>query len=121
MKFTREKTTAVMIRNVSDGAICIGDDSFTSAVALTSEAILGSWHDAPVAELTGDHFAVLLESEPELVVLGTGSETVFAPRELVFAFARLGVGLEVMNTPAAARTFNVLAGDGRRIAAVLYV
>ncbi|MDX1507868.1 MAG: Mth938-like domain-containing protein [Woeseiaceae bacterium] len=39
----------------------------------------------------------------------------------MFAFARAGIGLEVMNTPAAARTFNVLAGEGRRIAAVLYL
>ena len=68
-----------------------------------------------------DDLELLLRNEPELVILGTGERNVFPPRELTFAFARRRVGLEVMNTGAAARTFNVLAGEGRRVAAVLYV
>ena len=47
--------------------------------------------------------------------------TIFPPRELTFALARRRVGLEIMDTAAAARTFNVLAGDGRRVTAVLYM
>ena len=62
-----------------------------------------------------------LDSDPEIIVLGTGQSNIFAPRELVFAMARRGVGFEVMNSAAAARTFNVLAGEGRRVAAVLYL
>ena len=58
---------------------------------------------------------------PEAVLLGPGSSNVFPPRELMFAFARKGIGLEVMDTAAAARTFNVLANEGRRVAAVLYI
>ncbi len=54
-------------------------------------------------------------------MLGTGNTVVFPPRELVIAMARSGIGLESMDTPAAARTFNVLAGEGRRVAAVLYL
>ena len=56
-----------------------------------------------------------------MVLLGTGTKSVFPPRELTFSFARKGIGLEVMDTAAAARTFNVLANEGRRVAAVLYV
>lgn len=121
LKFTREMTTAVMIRKVSDNAIHIGEETYEEPIALTQEAVIGAWHDLGIDELTSEHFAELTATEPELVVLGTGSESKFAPRELVFAFARAGIGLEVMNTPAAARTFNVLAGEGRRVAAVLYV
>lgn len=121
LKFTREMTTAVMIRKVSDSAIHIGEQTYSSPLALSHEAVIGEWHDLGIDDLTSDHFAELIATEPELIVLGTGKETVFAPRELVFAFARAGIGLEVMNTPAAARTFNVLAGEGRRVAAVLYL
>ena len=53
-------------------------------------------------------------------MVGTGKDGEFPPRELMFAFARRGVGLELMDTAAAARTFNVLAGEGRHVAAVLY-
>ena len=54
-------------------------------------------------------------------MLGTGASNVFPPRELVFAMARRQVGFETMDTAAAARTFNVLAGEGRRVAALLYI
>ena len=56
------------------------------------------------------------DTAPEIVLLGTGATNVFPPRELTFAFARKGIGLEVMDTAAAARTFNVLANEGREVA-----
>ena len=121
LKFTREMTTALMIRKVSGSAIHIGDETYSAPLALSHETVIGDWHDLGIDELTSEHFAELVATEPELIVLGTGSNTVFAPKELVFSFARAGIGLEVMNTPAAARTFNVLAGEGRRVAAVLYL
>ncbi len=74
-----------------------------------------------MSDLDDSDFAELLAGDPEIVVIGTGATQVFPARELMFAFARRGVGLEFMDTAAAARTFNVLAGEGRKIAAVLYV
>jgi uncharacterized protein len=121
LKFTRELTTAIMIRSVSDSELMIGDIIYKGTVALTSDKILATWCDRTVAELRPEDFETLLETNPEIVILGTGPSNVFAPRELVFALARRNVGLEVMDTKAAARTFNVLAGEGRQIAAVLYL
>ena len=68
-----------------------------------------------------EHLMGLMEAEIDIILLGTGSANVFPPRDLVFAMARRGIGFEIMDTPAAARTFNLLAGDGRRVAAVLYL
>lgn len=111
----------MLIRRVTSDAIVIGERSFTDTVVLTPDTMLEGFVSAPIAELEFGHFELLLATNPELVLLGTGSHNVFPPRELVFAFARRGVGLEVMDTPAAARTFNVLAGEGRRLGAVLYL
>jgi uncharacterized protein len=111
----------MLIRRVTSDAIIIGDRSFTDTIVLTTDAMLEDFVSAPIAELEIEHFELLLATDPELVLLGTGSRNIFPPRELVFAFARRGVGLEVMDTPAAARTFNVLAGEGRRLGAVLYL
>ena len=65
--------------------------------------------------------SAVFAEQPDVVLLGTGAANIFPPRELTFAFARRGIGLEVMDTAAAARTFNVLANEGRRVAAVLYI
>ena len=120
MKFTRESPATLMIRNVADGKIRIGNDVFDHTIAVTTEKIIANIPDKPIGELAEEDFSGLLESNPELIVLGTGTKNVFPPRDLVFALARRGVGFEVMDTAAAARTFNVLASEGRQVAAVLY-
>ena len=112
---------AITIKRVSADGIQIGDDLHTHPFALTGEAVLGNWIQKTVEELEPADFDEILETEPELVLLGTGDRVQFAPREITFALARRQVGLEVMDTAAAARTFNVLVGEGRRVGAVLYV
>lgn len=121
LKFTRELSARLVIRSVSETAIRINDEEYSDSVALTAEDILGPWTSTSIAELTVADFAPVFETKPEIVLLGTGTSNVFPPRELTFAFARKGVGLEVMDTAAAARTFNVLANESRRVTAVLYL
>jgi len=121
VKFTRELAGTISIRKVSASAVHVNNETYTHSIVLTPDEILGRWHDKPVDELTAADFSALLDRKPDLVLLGTGPRNVFPPRDLVFAFARLGIGLEAMDSAAAARTFNVLAQEGRRVATVLYL
>jgi len=111
----------VTIRDVTDKELRIGVQVYRRSIALTSDTVIGEWSNKPVAQLREPDFAELLEKNPELIVLGTGPSNVIPPRELIFALARRGIGLEFMDTAAAARTFNVVAGEGRSVAAVLYL
>ena len=119
LKFTRELSATLTVRSVDEHGIRINDDLWTETIALTHQKVMPDWPSKAVQELLLEDFALLLEEKPELVLLGTGRRNEFPPRDLVFGFARMGVGLEVMETSAAARTFNVLAGEGRQVAAVL--
>ncbi len=121
MKFTRERRPVNSIRRISDGAITIGAETYRRTVAVTVEEVFDEWDETPLTELTADDLGPLLKAEPDILVLGTGSEIRFAPPKITFALARRGIGLEVMDTRAAARTFNVLLGEGRDVAALLYV
>lgn len=120
MRFTRESNSAISVQSVTDGQIRIGGEIYRKTIALTTSEVVTDWQPAPLAELTPEDLAPLTEMRPAVVVIGTGSSNVFAPREIMFSLARLGIGLEVMNTAAAARTFNVLAGEGRKVVAILY-
>jgi uncharacterized protein len=121
LKFTRELSAKLVIRSVSETAIRVNDEDHAASIALTPEELLGHWPDKAIGDLAEEDFAPILGTAPEIVLLGTGATNIFPPRELTFAFARRGIGLEVMDTAAAARTFNVLANEGRKLAAVLYV
>jgi uncharacterized protein len=121
LKFTRDLSAKLVIRSVAGDTIRVNEESFSESIALTAEELLGPWHDAAVTDLSVTHFERVLEAQPEVVLLGTGATNIFPPRDLTFAFARKGIGFEVMDTAAAARTFNVLAVEGRRVAAVLYL
>ncbi len=120
LKFTRELSSTLTIRSVGEDGIRINEQLWLGTIALTPDEVIGQWQQVALSDLVIDDFGSLLDDSPELVILGTGTKSQFPPRELMFAFARRGVGLEVMDTAAAARTFNVLAGEGRRVAAVLY-
>ena len=121
LKFTRELSARLVIRRIDDRGILVNDQVHAKSIALTPDRLLGEWRPTPVAELVENHFDSVLDAQPELILLGTGSTNIVPPRELTFSFARKGIGFEVMDTAAAARTFNVLANEDRRVAAVLYL
>ncbi len=95
------------------GFFRIGGDVVQGALILHSGGVLpwGGYDD--VAALAG------LAAQVDVVFVGTGSEIAHVPRDLREAVEAAGLGLEVMATPAACRTFNVLVGEGRRVAAAV--
>ena len=119
MKISRE-LSATTIRRVSSTGIEIAGSVYADTLAVASGVVHERWTDKSVDALTPEDFAAIIADQPDVILLGTGRRIAFAPRELVFSFARSGIGFEVMDTRAAARTYNVLAAEDRRVAAVLF-
>jgi len=91
-----------------------------AALLMTPEQVM-PWSPPALAELAvADLEAVLaLDPLPEFLILGTGSAHRFPPRDLVAALEARGVGIEVMDSRAAARTWGLLRGEERWIAAAI--
>ena len=87
---------------------------------LTPEAAAG-WDAPALADLAEADVALLLAlaPPPEFILLGTGPALVFPPRAFVAALEAKGIGVEAMDSRAAARTWGVLRGEGRWIGAAL--
>jgi uncharacterized protein len=89
------------------------------AMILTGDGPVRAWSAAGFEQLRPEDFAAVLALEPELVLIGTGATHRFLAPALVRPLIEKGVGFEVMGTPAACRTFNILMGEGRHVVAAL--
>ena len=81
-----------------------------------------AWPVTSLAELTVDTLAPVFEAgrvEVEFLLLGVGARNALPPRAIREALLAAGMGLEFMDTPAAAKLYNVLTAEGRRLAAAL--
>jgi uncharacterized protein len=96
------------------------DDNVYRALLLTPQSAREWDAPAPAALLPADLEPLLaLDPTPEFLILGTGARLTQPPRALVRALEALGVGVEVMDSRAAARTWSLLRGEERWIAAAL--
>ena len=114
--------TANIVRQLETDAggfrIIVGENSYGESVIITPQT-LDLWGVAAVSEMTLEHFNQAALLCAEVVLLGTGGKLVFPAASLYRVLLDQGIGVEVMDTPAACRTYNILAGDGRRVAAAL--
>ena len=103
--------------------VAVNGNTISNPVIVLPDRLINPWPIAAavisVGTLTIADFAGLFELKPELVVFGSGSVFCFPDRRLMAAFAQARIGFEVMDTPAACRTYNVLTSEGRRVAAAL--
>ncbi|MEO8384892.1 MAG: Mth938-like domain-containing protein [Betaproteobacteria bacterium] len=107
------------------GYIAINGKNIGNAVIVLPERIIDPWvtsaSSASAQTLCIADFADLLALKPELVVFGSGSAFQFPDRAIIAEFAKARIGFEVMSTPAACRTYNVLMSEGRKIAVALLI
>jgi uncharacterized protein len=120
MKFHLSTPSGNLVTGFGPGWVRVGTEVHRSAILLTPESVT-EWAKPGFDALTEADFTGLLAQAPELVLLGTGNTLRFPHPRLTRALAEAGVGLEVMDTPAACRTFNILAGEGRKVVAALIV
>jgi uncharacterized protein len=80
-----------------------------------------AWNCTRFEQLTPEHFALLANLKPELVIFGSGTRLRFPPPAFLSALMAQRIGLETMDTLAACRTYNILAGEGRHVIAALLI
>jgi uncharacterized protein len=103
------------------GYVRLGVVEYRENLLVTPERILAGWAAGGFDRLSEADFEALAALAPEVALLGTGPSLRFPGPRLMRPLVEAGIGLEVMDTPAACRTFNILAAEGRRVAAAILV
>ena len=108
----------LFVRKADASTVVLVDRVFTRSLVLNAARAIEDFAPRSVYELDAAAISCILELQPEVVLLGTGMRAVFPAPAVLAEFLRRGIGLETMDNAAAARTFNVLIGEGRHAVAV---
>jgi uncharacterized protein len=112
------------IRSLNDQGIRVGETWYPQSLIISANHLISDWSVQTMKDLVEEDLAKkslepILNLAPEILLIGTGSKQVFLQPQLTVFFYQKGIGVEVMTTDAACRTFNVLVSEGRNVVAAL--
>ena len=106
-----------VLRGADGTSALVNERKLERSFIITPRQLVEDWPVAELALLDTAAMQTLLALGPEVVIIGTGLRQGFPAAEVMAACLQRGIGVECMANAAAARTFNVLAGEGRRVVA----
>ena len=119
MKFQPDTINVQSISGYGPGWIGVGNEKITTSVVISSSGVRFNWACSRFEDLTPEHFTQLAALNTELVIFGSGDRIRFPQAVWLKSLIDKQTGIETMDTPAACRTYNVLAAEGRRVAVAL--
>lgn len=105
------------LRGADGQSAWVNEQRLLTSFILAPHTLLPGWAPRHLDEVDEDGLAAVLALKPEILLLGTGAQQGFLPAALTAFLLQRHIGIECMSNAAAARTFNVLAGEGRRVVA----
>ena len=121
MKLQPDKSSVPTITGYGPGWIAVDGERITTSTVISSAGLRQAWNCPAFADLTARHFALLAGIDAELVVFGSGDRIRFPKPEWLAPLMARRIGLETMDTRAACRTYNILAGEGRLVVAAFLI
>jgi uncharacterized protein len=102
-----------------EGYVAVSGQRYECPLLVIPGRAVEHWNVTSFETLTAADFDALLAMQPEIVVFGSGATLRFPRPEIVRPLAEAGVGLEVMDTRAACRTYNILLSEDRKVLAAI--
>ena len=118
MQLNLEHPDHEFVLRAADGVFArVNDQQLHASFVLSPNRLVDDWGARDVKAMTPQDLEPVLALDPDVILLGSGAAQKFPPAAVMAACLSRGVGLETMTNAAAARTFNILAGEGRRVVA----
>jgi uncharacterized protein len=116
-----ENTTHYQIKSYQPGAIKINDHRYLYSLIITPTKLIENWRPQTANGLVKEDFTDIAHLQPAILLIGTGQEHAILPMSLYGELINAGIGVEVMSTGAACRTFNALVAENRNVIAALII
>ncbi len=121
MKLQPDKSDLQSISGYGPGWVAVNGERIEHSLVVGARGERFDWNCARFEDLSVAHFEQLAALKPELLIFGSGARLRFAPPALQRALMQARIGFETMDTLAACRTYNILAGEGRQVLAALLI
>ena len=121
MKLHTDPRTGNTVTAHGEGYIAINGQRYSGSLIVQPEAIDTEWQASSVATLEPAHIEQLLATGADILILGTGRRQQFPALALLKPVMLAGRTVDVMDTSAACRTYNILMSEGRTVAAALII
>lgn len=95
----------------------LGVETIHGSFIVSPRHLLRDWPPTNIDNLLAQHIEAIIELQPELVLLGTGQQLIFPDQQVLADLHRQRIGVEIMDTAAACRTYNILMTEGRFVVA----
>ena len=119
MKLQPDKSDTQSITGYGPGWVGVNGEKITHSVIVSSKGERIEWPAGHFDDLGPEHFAQLAQLDVEVVIFGSGSRIRFPRAAWLQPLLARRIGIETMDTAAACRTYNILAQEGRTVAAAL--
>jgi uncharacterized protein len=118
MQLTHDRAEGYFFIRASrpEGVVVI-DRELHASFVVSPQKVIEDWPVVDASDIDASAIEALLSLDPEVVLLGSGQRQQFPPQKVLLPLLQRGIGVEVMDNAAAARTYNLLAGEGRRVVA----
>jgi uncharacterized protein len=110
-----------MFTGYGPGYVIVNKARYEQSLIVLPDRLIENWDAKTFEQLTTEHFEFVLSLQPEMVLFGTGATLRFPHPTLTRTLIESRIGVEVMDTAAACRTYNILTAEGRRVAAALLI
>ncbi|MBV8803131.1 MAG: hypothetical protein JO131_09290, partial [Gammaproteobacteria bacterium] len=101
------------IRAYQPGSIQINEQIFHKSIIVMANQLISDWTPQLFKELTSESLAIFLKLHPDILLIGTGGTLQFPPAVVYGELINAGIGVEIMDTHAACRTYNALTAENR--------
>ena len=110
-----------LLRGYDDDYLQVGQTRYPHGLSIHQGELISPWGPERFSDLAIQHIEHILHQPPEVFILGTGRTTQFPNETLMHALVEAHIGFECMDSRAAARTYNILVGEGRKTSAIFFL
>ena len=122
MKLNKDTSNSkYIIEKYENDGITISQKKYCSSLIISHDKLIGNWNIKDISEININHFNEIFAINPDVIIIGSGKNHKFLDNKILAEIMAKGIGIEVMNTQSACRTYTVLESEGRNVVAALII